>query len=132
MIDWHQGELELLRRVWPDLKYEPDGHWILFENFALPDGWDRKKVDIALQIPATLPGQEPYAFWTKGDLCLETGGVRGNYSFPSSDNIPFTSDNLWGKFSWGLNGWAPGSAPGEGTGMVHFVYSINARLRELN
>lgn len=131
MTDWHQDELVLLRSTWPSLRFEPAGYWILIEQFKIVEGWSRTEIDLAIRLPPNLPGQEPYGFWVKGGISLESGNLPSNYTFPS-ETIPFTGDNQWGQFSWSFNNWAPGAAAGDGTSMVHFVRSVSRRFRELN
>jgi hypothetical protein len=127
---WLTGELDLLRSFWPDLEYEESGSWVLKRNYLLPDGWSHPQVDLAFRIPPNLPAEQPYGFWVRNGLQLASGGLIGNYQFPS-EPVPFSSDQ-WGKFSWSPEHWRPGTAPGLGDGMVHFVESFRRRLEELS
>jgi hypothetical protein len=130
MTEWYAGEADLLRSIWPDLQFMPEGNWVLKPAYALPDGWNRDAVDLAFRIPPNMPGEQPYAFWVRGGLELASGGEIGNYQFPS-ETLPFSTDQ-WGKFSWAPITWSPGTAPGRGDGMVIFVESFRRRLEELS
>lgn len=130
MADWVAEELELLRSIWPDLEFASDGNWVVRKNYPLPDGWNKGSVDLAIRIPANLPGEQPYAFWVRGGLLLSNGAVPGSYAFPAAESLPFTPIESWGKFSWAPETWSPGSKPGEGTGMTHFAFSVRRRLEE--
>ena len=129
MPDWVTDELALLRTIWPELQFIEDGNWVLRPGYTIPEGWDRQKADIAIRIPAQLPGEQPYAFWVRGGLALSNGGQVGAYACPS-EAVPFAPAEPWGKFSWAPEVWAPGAKPGEGTGMIHFAISIRQRLED--
>jgi hypothetical protein len=129
--DWAQAELGRLRTNWPQLRYDAGGHWVLIPGYHVPEGWNQDTIELAVRIPENLPGQEPYGFWVRGGILLADGRTPSNYTFPS-ESLPFEPPAQWGQFSWSLDGWAPGSHPGAGTGMVHFVQSIYHRLEELN
>ena len=130
--DWVAGELELLRTFWPDLEYVPEGHWVLKRGHQVPDGWSAKSVDLAIRIPANLPGEQPYGFWVRGGLLFGPGLLPGSYTFPAQEPVPFALGDQWGKFSWAVEGekWDPKTKPGEGTGMILFAASINRRLSD--
>jgi hypothetical protein len=130
MINWVTEELALLRTVWPGLVFVAGGNWVMRKGYPLPDGWNKPSVDLAIRIPAQLPGEKPYGFWVRGDLLLANGNSPGSYTFPS-DSVPFSPAEPWGKFSWDPEIWAPGIKPGEATGMVHFAMSINRRLKDI-
>jgi hypothetical protein len=124
--DWAVQELQLLHRCWPNLVHAPDTHWCLLAGYAVPPGWDRQHVDLAFQLPAALPGQEPYGFLVRDGLTLAAGRAPTNYTYPA-ETTPW--GGTWGKFSWCLAPWAPGWQPGSGISMVDFVRSIAARLQ---
>jgi hypothetical protein len=126
--EWGVQELRLLHHCWPSLVHAEGTNWCQIPGFTLPPGWNRTTVDVAFQIPAALPGQEPYAFWVRGGIVLASGALPTNYNFP--DSTPW--GDQWGKFSWSLNPWAPGAQPGDGTSMIDFVRSFTGRLQERN
>jgi len=130
MNEWVDGELALLQKLWPNIEYVLDGHWVLRREYALPAGWNRSVADLAFRVPQNLPAEQPYGFWIRGGLTLASGLQPANYQFPS-DSVPFGSDS-WGRFSWSPEAWSPGAAPGSGHGMVLFAQSFRRRLEELN
>lgn len=131
MNEWGAAEFQRLQTHWPKLQYQPQDDWVMFPDYPLPDGWNRSHVDLAVRIPAGLPAEAPYGFWVRGGLLLKNDSIPTNYTYPSI-GVPFDPAASWGQFSWCLEPWAPGSEPGKGTGMVHFVDSIQRRLEELN
>jgi hypothetical protein len=133
MSDWVDAELAALRNWWPELEYvEASGvHWVLIKDFPVPPRWDTSTADLAVRIPAGLPGEQPYGFWIKSGIALATGAQVTNYTFPSAI-LPFTDDNQWGQFSWSYDGWAAPSAPGQPAVMPLFVQSVSRRLGECN
>lgn len=129
MNEWAVHELASLRVMWPELEFHPAGQWVLISDFAVPEGWSKTNIDVAVRIPENLPGQEPYGFWVRDGLTLAGGAVPSNYTISTEPPFPGTQ---WGQFSWAFDRWAPGVEPGQGTGMVHFVQSVAKRLSELN
>jgi len=125
---WAAQELTLLRACWPTLIHAEGTNWCKIPEFAIPPGWNTAATDVAFQLPDGLPGQEPYAFLVADGLTLASGAGITNYTFPAA--VP-PWDGTWGQFSWNLNPWAPGAAPGQGTSMVDFVRSFTGRLLEL-
>src|SRR4051794_18094786 len=124
-----RAEIELLRSVFAELEVQDD-LWCRFPRYKLPPGiWNVKIVELAFQIPAQLPGTEPYGFWVRPQLALANGGTIGNYS----PNVTIPLGAGWGQFSWAPEGWAPASDINEitkGTNMVNFVESFAVRLGE--
>lgn len=129
MEAWVTAEIELLRRRFPDLEIRDD-LWCRFPTYALPAGiWSIDFAEVAFQIPAGLPGAQPYGFWVRPSPTLGNGGAIGNFT----PNVAIAFGEGWGQFSWSPETWAPSSDVNnitKGTNMVNFVESFAARLRE--
>ena len=122
-----EQELALLRTVYPDLEWHPDSLWVRIPSYALPEGvWKQKAVELAFQMPANLPGQQPYGFWVRPGLELADGRAPNNYT--PSVTIPLGDG--WGQFSWSPMVWQPQAEVTAGSNMLNFVRSIAERLRE--
>lgn len=123
-----QAEIELLKRRYPELEVRGDG-WCRMARYALPDGWSSPEVELAFRVPENLPGEVPYAFWTRPTLTLRGGGSPTN-----ADGAPVETvfGPGWQQWSWQLEDWRPGDTPTDGSNMVDHVRSIGYRLKELN
>ena len=122
-----EQELALLRTVYPDLEWHPDSFWVRIPSYALPHGvWKQKEVELAFQMPANLPGQQPYGFWVRPGLELADGRPPNNYT-PS---VTTALGDGWGQFSWSPMVWQPQVEISAGSNMLNFVRSIADRLQE--
>lgn len=120
-------ELTLLRTVYPGLEWHPESRWVRIHSYILPRGvWRQTEVELAVQLPEQLPGQQPYGFWVRPRLELADGQAPANYTYPAP--IPLGDD--WGQFSWSLSSWTPHAQIAAGSNMLNFVRSIAGRLRE--
>jgi hypothetical protein len=127
-VDRIQAEIELLKQRYPEIEIR-DGGWCRFTRYSLPDGWSSAEAELAFRIPENLPGEVPYAFWTRPPLTLSGGGSPSNADSPPVETV-FGSG--WQQWSWQLEDWRPGDTPGAGSNMVDHVRSIGYRLKELN
>lgn len=122
-----QAEIELLKQRYPDLEYRDEG-WCRLPRYALPEGWSHSEVELVFRVPLNLPGETPYAFWTRPVLTLTGGGPPNNTSGP----IETAFGPGWQQWSWQLEDWRPGERPADGSNMVDHVRSIAFRFRELD
>lgn len=122
-----QAEIELLKRHYPDLECRDDG-WCRLDRYELPDGWSESEVEVALRVPPNIPGELPYAFWTKPTLKLEDGRAPNNATAPAETGF----GPGWQQWSWQLEGWHPGPTPAEGSNVLDHLRSIAYRFRELD
>ena len=119
----------MLRACWPSLQFVEAGLWVLLPDHPAPRRlWDRHSVDVAIQIPAELPGQAPYGFYVRSGLSALSGASPTNYTFPCEEP-PFGA-GPWGKFSWSPASWQPRSSATAGDNMVGFAHSVAQRLAE--
>lgn len=122
-------ELDMVRVCYPDLEFIEDGRWVRIPRYRLPTNvWSLEgDVEVCFQVPEQLPGQAPYGFYARPELCLVAGGGRpNNYEYPAS--TPFGGE--WGKFSWSPEVWQPAAEPAAGSNLLNFVRSFSDRLRE--
>jgi hypothetical protein len=74
MTERIREELALLRGWWPGLEFVEAGLWLRLREYQIPSAaWTPRVVEVALQIPPQLPGQEPYAFYVRPGVAA--GGV---------------------------------------------------------
>ena len=88
----------MLRRAYPDLQFEQSGGWMLIPGYPLPEGWNRDKTDVALQVPAGYPATPPYGICVPAGILFK-GGRPNNYQEPAGTQPPFPPGS-WGIFSW--------------------------------
>lgn len=122
-----EAELNLLRGWFGSaLEYRPDGHWIRLPDYHIPSGlWVPRIVEVCFQIPAGIPGQEPYAFHVRPGVALSNHVAINAYAYPTTTGF---GEN-WGTFSWAPNSWQPGVTPQDGSSMLDFARSFADRFR---
>lgn len=123
------AEIELLRGVYPGMRYESTGRWILLPGYALPDGWSATAVDVAFQISASHPGTPPYGVYAPSGLQFR-GTAPTNYSDPAANQPPFPG--RWAIFSWTPEEgqWLPLADPSKGANLVNWAVGIAQRFRQ--
>lgn len=122
-----QAEIELLERRYSDVECRDDG-WCRLGRYELPEGWSESEVELAFRVPLNIPGEIPYAFWTRPFLTLKSGAAPNNTSGPVETGF----GQSWQQWSWQLEGWSPGPTPQDGNNMVDHVRSIAYRLKQLD
>jgi hypothetical protein len=122
-----QVEIELLEQRCPDVECRDDG-WCRLARYELPEGWNESEVELAFRVPLNIPGEIPYAFWTRPFLTLKSGAAPNNTSGPVETGF----GQGWQQWSWQLEGWSPGPTPHDGSNIVDHVRSIAYRLKQLD
>ncbi len=123
-----EAELGLLR-AWfgSDLEYLSEDRWVRLRSYAIPsDLWTHTTVEVSFQIPAGIPGEQPYGFYVFPGLRAANNASINAYDHPVA--TPFGADR--GKFSWSPIEWHPSSEVTEGTNMLDFARSFADRFRE--
>jgi len=122
-------EINLLKSRYNNVEYVDNGHWIKIGSYHLPEGWNKRKVDVVFQIPNQYPGGQPYGFYTLSGL-LYNGKKPGNYKEPSPISIPFKGN--WGVFSWNPESgqWNPTADLVTGSNLLNWVIGFNERFRQ--
>lgn len=136
-IRWKRGkihtridqELELLRRYYPSLQYNPNGQWILIPYYPLPLGWSRETTDVAFQIHVTFPANPPYGIYVPMGIRFQNTFPK-NYKEPTDVQVPF--DGKWGIFSWQPdNGqWRAKGDLVSGSNLLNWVRGFAKRFQE--
>jgi hypothetical protein len=97
-----EKEVERIAEDYPGTQAEslPNGHvLVIVPKCPLPSGWNKKNVDVLLNLPPTYPNDRPI-FLTDASLLLENGnkpgGAGGNASL---------LDHQWMSFCWNPKIW---------------------------
>ena len=125
-----EGELQLIRRYYPNLSYVPEGQWILLPEYRLPADmpWSHKTIEVAFTIPANYPAAPPYGIYIKEGLTVG-GAALQNYNCPSSQQPPFTGK--WGVLSWSPEDpWKPTADLVGGSNLLNFIHTFQDRFRQ--
>lgn len=103
--------LHLAKRYGPVRFDTIDGAWLHIKHFALPPGWNKKEVEILIDVPWGTPGYPsvaPQWFWTDHDLKTETGRPIGHFFAEGAGNSDRKHINAgWGHFCVHMNEWHP-------------------------
>lgn len=123
------AEVELLRRVFPNLQYQPSGHWVLLPGYEMPTGWNMTASDVAFQVSVSYPGTPPYGLYAPSGLRFKEA-VPANYSDPAGTQPPFPG--RWAVFSWQPDDgqWTPHAEPAKGTNLVNWALGFAQRFRQ--
>lgn len=122
-------DLELLRRYYPSLKYNPGGQWVLIPCYPLPIGWNRETTDVAFQIHVTYPGNPPYGIYVPVGISFQST-LPNNYKEPADVQLPF--EGKWGIFSWAPDDgqWRATGDLVSGSNLLNWVRGFSKRFGE--
>ena len=102
-----------LGRRYGEIEYDrEDGMWFHVKNFGLPPGWNKKSVNILIDIPAGNPGYpsvSPQWFWVDRLLRTDDGRAIGHF-FAEAGTSHADSQYLangWGHFCIHVDAWRP-------------------------
>ena len=126
-LERRRREVELLRRQYERVAHGPDLEWVLFQDFALPPGWNRESTDLLVLIPPGYPETPPDNFHVRAGLRVEFGADPGNYS-EGHDLL----GESWGQFSYHAGEWAPTPDLWDGDLLLTFMVAVERRLKEAN
>ncbi len=118
---------------------QQDGQWVHVPNFRLPAGWNKREVEILIDVPYGNPGYPrvpPEWFWTDRDLRADDGRPIGHF-FPeasSSYTDRMYVDKGWGHFCVHVPGWraANGIRLQDGHTLVSYLDLIAMIFRDRN
>lgn len=123
------AELRLLRSVFPDVQYDPSGHWFLIPEYRDVGGHDWKPCPfpVAFRPQPGHPATEPYGIWVPNDLRYQ-GHQPLNGNHPAAEQPPFPG--LWAFLSWRTeaNQWKPKANVSEGSNLLNFALGFRDRF----
>jgi hypothetical protein len=115
-----------------------DGAWVHVPRFPVPHGWNKRTVEILIEIPYGNPGYPalpPDWFWT--DRNLRTSDGRGIGHFLTQDSYNNSGDRIflergWGHFCVHMSRWQPASGLRlrEGHTLLSYLELIEAIFRD--
>lgn len=122
------ADLDLLRKDYPDLAYEPEGRWVRVPRYSLPEGWNSRETDTAFQIPVGYPGAPPYGIYVPSGLLYNQQEPKNYVLAPHQP--PF--GGTWHFFSWSPedNQWRPTADVVTGSNLRNFVRSFADRFQQ--
>lgn len=126
MQDRYEEEIELLRQQYPSVEHDEDFNWVLVEEVELSDGWSRDTTKILLFPPSGYPETPPRNFWVPPGLKFE-GQMPGSFN----RNHKRHDGQQWDRFSWRVrSNWTPAATVEDGSNLLTFMNSVEARLEE--
>ena len=123
-------EIDLLKKRFEDVEYNPDGHWVRIGSFTIPTpGWSSGVTPVAFQIPTSHPGTPPSGFYVPSGTRFNDE-IPQNYKEPAPNQPPFNGN--WGVFSWAPEDgqWNPGAGVKSGTNLTDWVRGFAKRFQE--
>ena len=130
MMARRKQEIDLLQAKYGEIEEGPNLAYVLFKQFKLPEGWDRKFTEVLVLIPAGYPMTPPDNFYVPQGLRLKNGATPSNYSEGQTQ-----IGRQWGVFSVHIQNetWIPSSDLLEGDNLLTFmIVVVEKRLREIN
>jgi hypothetical protein len=122
------AELEQLRAHYPDLEFVSQGLWVRILSLALPNGWDRERIDVAFQFPPNGYPQIPfYGFYVPTGLRFR-GVLPQNFVDIAPAQPPFSG--RWAFFSGNPEPWTPALQIDGGSNARSWIHSIHQRLQQ--
>lgn len=111
--------------------YDDEGAtWLHVQDFKLPEGWNRSKVGILIDIPVVglgYPHVAPQWFWTSRDLKTRDGAGIGHFFSAGSNSNSEYERQGWAHFCIHVNIWKPagGSDLRQGHSLLTYLDLIN-------
>ena len=128
MIERLLQEVEILRKQYGELEYDPNVTWILFKEFKLPSGWYKEYIELLIKVPSGYPSIPPDNFFVPTGFKLASGQPIDRCTLVA----PFL-DKAWLQFSYHIDGeWNPSENILEGDNLMSFTLKVFDRLKEAN
>ncbi len=99
----------------------PDRIFVVFENYPLPSGWNKKNTHLLLITDVSYPNSKLDMFWVDSDLLLD-----GNKIPQAGDAIETYLNQSWRRFSWHVQKWNPAI-----DNIRSYLDTVDIRLRQL-
>ena len=84
---------------------EGGSHWLLVQDFPIPEGYNRRKAKVALRIPPSYPDDQIDMAYFCPPLALAKGRAIGALSLTIIDGEPYQQ---WSRHRTAANPWRPG------------------------
>jgi Prokaryotic E2 family E len=113
-------EVEELKNAGHAVELVEGAGWanVLFHQYSLPPGYNKKTTELLLKMPMSYPSGRPDMFWTDEGLTLQGGGIP-----KSAETIEMHLGKRWRRFSWHPQNWVPGV-----DNLRSFLEFVNNRL----
>ena len=121
-------EIELLKKKYGTVEYDPDISCVVVKNILLPDGWNSNQTDILIKVPQGYPTTQPDNFFVDSTLRLSNGQMPNRA--PQEENI---GGRIWRMFSFHVNGegeWQPDAQVENGHNLLTYIEGVKGRLSE--
>lgn len=122
-------ELELLRRLYPDVRY--GDNWVLVPAYRLPPSrFNLDSTPVLFTVPIGYPATGPDNFFVDVSLRLKNGSAPPAFNpnqNSSTGSAPIPGN--WGWFSWHPSTWRPKAKPEAGDNLVTFLKGVGVCLR---
>lgn len=103
---------------------QPDGwRFVVFDNYALPDGFSAKSVRLLVKLAPNFPDAAPDMFWVYPEIRTASNTV------PQGTSLENVLGQQWQRFSWHLS---PGAWKIGNSTMRDFLRSVRARFEKRN
>lgn len=133
-----KAEVHLLAQRYGRVNFDTqDGTWVHISSFQVPPGWNKRRVEILIDIPPGNPGYPsvaPQWFWTDRDLTTADG--RSISHFFTEGNASIADENYtekgWGHFCIHTETWRPASGfkLREGHSLLSYLDLISTVFRD--
>ncbi|MFF8866031.1 E2/UBC family protein [Streptomyces sp. NPDC015139] len=130
-----QYEAYFLARKYGEVQVDrQDGTWVHIKTFAIPAGWNKRSVQILIDIPHGTPGYPqvaPQWFWTDHDLRTVEGlPISHFFTEESSFSEARYVSKGWGHFCIHLMKWHPSTDMKRGHSLVSYLDLISMVFRD--
>ncbi|WP_420323372.1 E2/UBC family protein [Kribbella antibiotica] len=114
-----------------------EGSWLYIEKFQLPQGWNKRTVDILIDIPHGTPGYPsvaPQWFWVDHDLRTDDGRSIGHFFPAGSAGSGEYAEKGWGHFCIHVQEWQPAGpfSLDDGHTLLTYATLVQAVFRDRN
>ncbi|MCP3797971.1 hypothetical protein NLX83_01740 [Allokutzneria sp. A3M-2-11 16] len=104
-----------LSKRYPEVTFDTkDGMWLHVKSLEIAKGWNRKRIEVLIDIPCGTPGYPsvaPQWFWADHDLKTDTGQpISHFFSRGLNEADQQYTDKGWGHFCVHVNRWNPAGA----------------------
>ena len=97
-------EIFLLEKVYGRIKFDQDNHlWVCIPDFQLPKGYNKKRSELLIELPAHYPFSPPTNFFLDRTITTRNGNTIEHYYPNSEQNKHY--DRGWAWFCVHIRNW---------------------------